>query len=199
MRGIPTLCVVASQKLEDACHIQDEMMNPTLRLYTSTDLAGVELGGAIKNVMALAVGMLDGMGMGDNTKAALMTRGITEMMRLGVAFGGQPETFYRAYRHRRPDCDMYQPAFPQQTGGRAHRLRHDAGGCGRPGGDGGGYTTTKAVYAVAKELGIEMPIVEAIHGVLYEGEQAMQTLDRLMRRNKNTRTNRNGLKGKTDL
>lgn len=183
-RGIPTLCVVASEKLEDACRIQDEMMNPTLRLYTSTDLAGVELGGAIKNVMALAVGILDGMGMGDNTKAALMTRGITEMMRLGVAFGGRPETFTgltgigdlivtcisQHSRNKRAGVLIGSGMPPEQAVAKVGTVE--------------GYTTTKAVYAVAKEHGIEMAIVEAIHGVLYEGEQAMPTLDRLMRRNK---------------
>ena len=198
-RGIPTLCVVASQKLEDACHIQDEMMNPTLRLYTSTDLAGVELGGAIKNVMALAVGMLDGMGMGDNTKAALMTRGITEMMRLGVAFGGQPETFTgltgigdlivtcisQHSRNKRAGVLIGSGMTPEDAVAQVGTVE--------------GYTTTKAVYAVAKELGIEIPIVEAIHGVLYEGEQAMQTLDRLMRRNKKHENEQEWFKGKTDL
>ena len=171
-RGIPTLCVVASEKLEDACRIQDEMMNTTLRLYTSTDLAGV------------AVGMLDGMGMGDNTKAALMTRGITEMMRLGVAFGGRPETFTgltgigdlivtcisQHSRNKRAGVLIGSGMPPEQAVAKVGSVE--------------GYTTTKAVYAVAKEHGIEMPIVEAIHGVLYEGEQAMPTLDRLMRRNK---------------
>ena len=169
---------------EVARGIQDEMRNPTLRLYTSTDLAGVELGGAIKNVMALAVGMLDGMGMGDNTKAALMTRGITEMMRLGVAFGGRPETFTgltgigdlivtcisQHSRNKRAGVLIGSGMPPEQAVAKVGTVE--------------GYTTTKAVYAVAKEHGIEMPIVEAIHGVLYEGEQAMPTLDRLMRRNK---------------
>ena len=174
-------------------------MNPTLRLYTSTDLAGVELGGAIKNVMALAVGMLDGMGMGDNTKAALMTRGITEMMRLGVAFGGQPETFTgltgigdlivtcisQHSRNKRAGVLIGSGRTPEDAVAQVGTVE--------------GYTTTKAVYAVAKELGIEMPIVEAIHGVLYEGEQAMQTLDRLMRRNKKHENEQEWFKGKTDL
>lgn len=137
-RGIPTLCVVASEKLEDACRIQDEMMNPTLRLYTSTDLAGVELGGAIKNVMALAVGMLDGMGMGDQYQGCAHDPrdygNDASRRRLWRPAGD----VYRTHRHRRPNCNLHQPAFAQQAGRRAHRLRYVAGAGGRQGRYGGG-------------------------------------------------------------
>ena len=184
-RGIPTLCVVASQKLEDACHIQDEMMNPTLRLYTSTDLAGVELGGAIKNVMALAVGMLDGMGMGDNTKAALMTRGITEMMRLGVAFGGQPETFTGLTgigdlivtcasvhsRNRKAGYLIGQGRTMQQAMDEVQMIVE-------------GVYSAKAGLTLSKKFGIETPIIQAVNQVLFENKNPKQAVDELMQRMK---------------
>ena len=85
--------MVATAREETAERIQDIMMNPNFRVYTNPDVLGVELGGALKNVIALCAGILDGMGLGDNTKAALMTRGIVEMSRLGVAMGAKAETF----------------------------------------------------------------------------------------------------------
>ena len=92
-REIPTTCLIASENEEVAKMVQKEFMNPKFRIYTSTDVIGVEMGAALKNVMALAAGMNDGLGFGDNSKAALMTRGIAEMKRLGIAMGGKAETF----------------------------------------------------------------------------------------------------------
>lgn len=92
-RGIPTTVVIGSKKKELAEMLQDIFMNHVFRVYTSPDIIGIELGGALKNVIALAAGITDGLGYGDNTKAALMTRGIAELSRLGVALGGKPETF----------------------------------------------------------------------------------------------------------
>lgn len=92
-RGIPTTVVVGSKKKEVAELLQDVFMNEVFRVYTNPDIIGIELGGALKNVIALAAGTTDGLGFGDNTKAALMTRGIAELTRLGVALGGKPETF----------------------------------------------------------------------------------------------------------
>ena len=88
-RGVPTSVVSASTDLEAAERVQDLLMNPTFRIYLSRDVAGVELGGALKNVIALAAGICDGLDMGDNTKAALMTRGLAEMARLGAAMGAK--------------------------------------------------------------------------------------------------------------
>ncbi|MBQ7098063.1 MAG: NAD(P)-dependent glycerol-3-phosphate dehydrogenase, partial [Clostridia bacterium] len=92
-RGIPTTNVVASHNIETSMYIQDIFMSSTFRVYTSNDIIGVEIGGSIKNVIALCCGILDGLGCGDNTKAALMTRGLVEMTRLGVAMGAKAETF----------------------------------------------------------------------------------------------------------
>ncbi|MBR2131376.1 MAG: NAD(P)-dependent glycerol-3-phosphate dehydrogenase, partial [Oscillospiraceae bacterium] len=90
---VATGCVAASSDMDAAQIVQDAFMNPNFRVYTNTDIIGVELGGALKNVLALCCGVSDGMGLGDNTKALLMTRGMTEMARLGVAMGGKKETF----------------------------------------------------------------------------------------------------------
>lgn len=92
-RKVPTACLIACENEAVAKLVQEEFANPRFRLYTNTDLIGVEIGAALKNVMALAAGMSDGLGFGDNTKAALMTRGMAEMKRLGMAMGGKAETF----------------------------------------------------------------------------------------------------------
>lgn len=92
-RGIPTTCVVGAKSRKSAEYLQNIFVSPVFRVYTSPDLLGMELGGALKNVIALGAGMADGLGYGDNTKAALITRGIAEITRLGVAMGGKKETF----------------------------------------------------------------------------------------------------------
>lgn len=91
--GIPTTVVIGAKNKKTAEMLQDVFMNKVFRVYTSSDIIGIELGGALKNVIALAAGTVDGLGYGDNTKAALMTRGIAELTRLGEAMGGKPETF----------------------------------------------------------------------------------------------------------
>ena len=92
-RGLPTTCVVSARRKETAEYLQGLFMSPAFRVYTTPDMLGVELGGALKNVIALAAGTADGLGYGDNTKAALITRGIAEMTRLGVKMGAKLETF----------------------------------------------------------------------------------------------------------
>lgn len=92
-RGLPTTCVAGAHRRQDAELVQNLFMSPVFRVYTSPDMLGIELGGALKNVIALAAGIADGLGCGDNTKAALITRGIAEITRLGTAMGGSPETF----------------------------------------------------------------------------------------------------------
>ena len=105
-RGLPTTCVISAHTQETAEYLQSIFMSPVFRVYTTPDILGVELGGALKNVIALAAGTADGLGYGDNTKAALITRGITEIGRLGKKNGGADGNLLRPVRDRRPDRDL---------------------------------------------------------------------------------------------
>lgn len=177
---IPTLCVTASKDINDAEYIRDVFSTPYLRMYSSDDVAGVELGGAIKNIMAIAVGIIDGMGLGDNTKAALMTRGIAEMTRLGMAFGGRFETF----------AGLAGLGDLIVTCTSKHSRNHEAGfyiGQGmttegairKVGKTVEGYTTTLCVYKLAKQMNVDMPLVSGAYEILYNNQtpkNIMQTL-----------------------
>ena len=116
-RGLPTTCVAGARKRSVAEFVQGIFMSEVFRVYTSPDVLGIELGGALKNVIALAAGMADGLGYGDNTKAALITRGIAEISRLGIDMGGRMETFAGLTGIRGFDCDLRQHAQPQPQGG----------------------------------------------------------------------------------
>lgn len=168
---IPTLCVTASKNIAEAEYIRDTFSTPYLRLYSSDDVAGVELGGAIKNIMAIAVGIIDGMNLGDNTKAALMTRGIAEMTRLGIAFGGKAETF----------AGLAGLGDLIVTCTSKHSRNHEAGfyiGQGmttegairKVGKTVEGYTTTLSVYNLAKKMGVDMPLVSGAYEILYNNK-----------------------------
>ena len=108
-RDIPTTVVAASENETLARKVQEAFSTETFRIYTNSDMRGVELSGSVKNVIAIAAGMCDGLGFGDNTKGALLTRGIAEMMRLGHKLGAQPVDFFRPCRHRRPYHHLHQP------------------------------------------------------------------------------------------
>lgn len=125
-RHVPTGVVAASEDLELARQVQDLFMNPRFRVYTSTDKVGTELCAALKNIIALCAGCCDGMGCGDNTKALLMTRGLAEMARLGVALGGKQETFGRAGRRGGPDRHLLFHALPEPPVRHPHRQRGGA-------------------------------------------------------------------------
>lgn len=129
-RGVPTTVVSASEDAATAEEVQERLMNPSFRIYVNQDVTGVELGGALKNVIALAAGVVDGLDMGDNTKAALMTRGLAEMARLGVALGAHTDTFAGAGRNGGSHRHLRQYAFPQPAGGHPHWTGDPAGGCG---------------------------------------------------------------------
>ena len=137
-RSLPTTCVAGAADKKTAEYIQSLFMSEVFRVYTSPDVLGIELGGALKNVIALAAGIADGLGYGDNTKAALITRGIAEIARLGMAMGGEAGDFLRPVGDRRPDRDLRQHAQPQPQGWHPHRKRIFHGGGHEGGQDGGG-------------------------------------------------------------
>lgn len=160
-------------------------MNSYFRVYTNPDRIGVELGGALKNIIALAAGISEGLGFGDNTKAALLTRGIVEMARLGEALGASPHTF----------AGLSGVGDLFVTGSSRHSRNYWAG---REIGQGRspeevlkstpmvveGVPTSKAAYLLSKKLGVEMPITEKVYQVLFEGVDPRQGVQELMTRGK---------------
>lgn len=183
-RGAPTTITVASREREAAEEVQDLLMNPALRLYVNDDVTGVELGGALKNVIALAAGIADGLQLGDNAKAALMTRGITEIARLGVAMGAKTETFAGLSgigdlivtctsmhsRNRRAGILIGQGKSAEEAVREVGTVE--------------GYPCAKTAYELGQKLRVEMPIVEQAYGVLYQKKPPAQALRDLMTRPK---------------
>ncbi len=185
-RDIPTAVVCASSNIDDAVFIQNLLMGPNFRVYTSTDIIGVEIGGALKNIIALAAGINDGLGYGDNSKAALITRGMVEISRLGEAIGASPSTFW--------GLSGIGDLIVTCTSKHSRNMR--AGiliGQGKPlnyvldsiGMVVEGVNTCKAAYRLANELDIEMPITEQLYYVLYEGKDPGEAVVELMHRDKN--------------
>lgn len=190
-RGIPTTVVVGSKKKEIAEMLQDVFMNQVFRVYTNPDIIGIELGGALKNVIALAAGTTDGLGYGDNTKAALMTRGIAELSRLGVALGGKPETFSGLTgvgdlivtctsvhsRNRKAGYLMGKGMTADEAMKEVKMVVE-------------GVYSAKAALGLAKKCGVSVPIVEAVNHVLFENadpkEEVMSLLLRERRKEYNT-------------
>ena len=182
-RGVPTSIVAASDNLRAAELAQDMLMNETLRIYISDDVLGVGYGGALKNVIALAAGILDGFGCGDNTKAALMTRGMAEISRLGVALGAKTETFAGLSgmgdlivtcnsmhsRNRRCGILIGKGVPPEQA-------VKDIGMTVE------GYSCTKAAYELSVEHSIDMPIVRETYAILYNGLSVRDAICHLMER-----------------
>jgi len=191
-RRIPTAVVAASTQPEAARVVQKVFMNQTFRVYTSADVVGVELGGALKNVLALAAGVCDGMGFGDNTKAALMTRGIAEMARLGAALGGRAETFSglsgvgdlivtctsRHSRNRHVGEEL----------GRGRRLEDILGEMGGQVAE--GVATARSAHQLARRAGAETPIIDQVHAALYAGRDPRQAVRDLMSREARPETDR---------
>lgn len=184
-RGLPTTIVVGAKSKETADYIQNIFMNQVFRVYTSPDVLGIELGGALKNVIALAAGTADGLGCGDNTKAALITRGIAEITRLGVAMGGKFETFCGLTgigdlivtcasmhsRNRRAGILLGQGKTMQEAMDEVKQVVE-------------GVYSAKAALGLAKKYNIEMPIIEQINQVLFDNKPADQALKDLMLRDK---------------
>ncbi len=183
--SIPTVCVVSCKDISVSQQIQDVFMNSVFRVYTSDDIIGVEIGGALKNVIALAAGVSDGMGYGDNTKAALMTRGIAEIARLGIAMGAKAETFAGLSgigdlivtctsmhsRNRRAGILLGKGKSLEEALYEVHQVVE-------------GVNTAKAAYDLAKKYNVEMPITAEVNKVLFEGKDTKQAVIDLMNRNK---------------
>ena len=184
-RRVPTGCVAASTDMAAAELVQDVFMSPRFRVYTNSDVLGVELGAALKNVLALCCGVSDGMGLGDNTKALLMTRGMTEMARLGVALGGRKETFAglsgmgdlivtcTSMHSRNRRCGILVG-----QGKSVEEAMKEVGATVE------GYYAALSAHQLAEKAGVEMPICECAYRVLYEGQSVREVVGALMSRNK---------------
>lgn len=188
-RGVPTGVVAASRSQELADTVQDVFMNSRFRVYTSTDPVGVELGAAMKNVIALCAGITDGLGYGDNTKALLMTRGLTEIARLGMALGAKEETFAGLAgigdlivtctsmhsRNRRAGILLGQGLSVEDAMRQVGAVVE-------------GYYAVKSVRELARKLNVSMPITEEAYCILYEGGQPQEAVRALMERSKRHET-----------
>lgn len=183
--GLPTNIVVCAHKQEAAEYLQSLFMSPVFRVYTNPDMLGVELGGSLKNVIALAAGIADGLGYGDNTKAALITRGISEIARMGVAMGAKIETFYGLTgigdlivtcasvhsRNRKAGYLIGQGRTMQQAMDEVKMVVE-------------GVYSAKAAMELSEKYQVEMPIVEQVNQVLFENKNPKEAVNELMLRDK---------------
>lgn len=181
--GHPTSVVSAFQDLDVAEEIQNLFMTPRLRVYTNPDLVGVEIAGSVKNVIALSVGISDGYGWGDNAKAALVTRGLAEMTRLGLVLGADPHTFAGLAGVG----DLAVTCFSRHSRNRGFGERIGAGQSLEEATASStmvveGVATTESVRELARREGIEMPITEGVYQVLFKGMDPVEAMDRLMTR-----------------
>lgn len=186
-RQLPTTVVVGAKTAKTAKYVQDVFMNETFRVYTSPDMLGIELGGSLKNVIALAAGMADGMGLGDNSKAGLITRGMAEIARLGIAMGGKPETFSGLSgigdlivtcasvhsRNRKAGVLIGQGKNMNEAMTEVNQVVE-------------GVYSAKAAMKLANKYNVEMPIVEQVNAVLFDNKSVKEGLADLMVRNKTT-------------
>ncbi len=184
-KDLPTTVVSASKNLKTAEYIQDVFMTPYFRVYTNTDVVGIELAGSLKNVIALGAGISDGLGYGDNTKAALMTRGIIEMSRLGSQMGANPSTFAGLAgigdlivtctsmhsRNRRAGILIGQGNSVEETIEKVNMVVE-------------GIKTTRSAYELAKKHQVSMPITEEIYDVIYRDGNVKEAVINLMLRDK---------------
>jgi len=180
---LPTAVTLASEDAATAATVQDLLSTSYFRVYTSGDVTGVQLGGALKNVIALAAGASDGAGLGHNTKAALITRGLAEITRLGIAMGANPLTFQGLSGMGDLVLTCTGDLSRNRTVGRML-------GQGKPLSDilrdmksvAEGVTTTQSAYHLAKKRGVEMPITEAVHAILYDKQEIALTVEKLFSR-----------------
>lgn len=184
-RGVPTTVVAGARDQQTAEYIQNIFMNRVFRVYTSPDILGMELGAALKNVIALAAGTADGLGHGDNLKAALITRGIAEITRLGTAMGAHVETFYGLSgigdlivtcasvhsRNRKAGYLIGQGCKMEEAMEKVQMIVE-------------GVYSAKAAMGLAKKYNVELPIIEQVNKVLFEDKDPKEALDELMLRDK---------------
>lgn len=182
-KGLPTTIVVGSKDKSTAEYLQKLFMSDVFRVYISSDILGIEIGAALKNVVALAAGMADGLGYGDNTKAALITRGIAEIARLGISMGGRIETFYGLTgigdlivtcasmhsRNRRAGILIGQGKTYEEAMDEVKQIVE-------------GVYAAKAGYALSKKYNVSMPIIEYVNKILFEGISAKDAVSTLMNR-----------------
>ncbi len=184
-RGLPTTCVAGTHRKKTAEYIQSVFMSPVFRVYTSPDMLGIEVGAALKNVIALAAGIADGLGYGDNTKAALITRGIAEITRLGVKMGGKEQTFAGLTgigdlivtcasmhsRNRRAGI-LIGKGYTMEEAMKEVKMVVE------------GVYSAKAGLMLAEKYGCDMPIIEQVNRVLFDGQPARDAVADLMLRDK---------------
>lgn len=181
--GRPTTVVAAAPEKDSARHIQRRFMTERLRVYLNTDMMGVEIGGSAKNVLAIAAGICDGVGYGDNAKAALVTRGLAEIQRLALALGADPQTLAGLAGIG----DLVVTCMSEHS---RNRYLGEQIGAGKSLEEvhsqmemvAEGVRTTQSVYDLARQQGIEMPITEAVHSILFDDKAPSEMVKRLMTR-----------------
>jgi glycerol-3-phosphate dehydrogenase (NAD(P)+) len=182
-RGLPTATVLACTRPEYATELQGHLGSPRFRIYTGAELAGIELGGALKNVFAIAAGASEGLGLGDNSKAALVTRALAEMIRLGTAMGGQLSTFYGLSGAGDLVLTCYSKHSRNRTVGerlgRGESFEQITSSMQMVA---EGIPTSKSAYECARKLKIETPIIDQVHALLYENKPATRALEELLGR-----------------
>lgn len=184
-RGLPTTCVISAKNRQTAEYLQTIFMSPVFRVYTTPDMLGVELGAALKNVIALAAGAADGLGYGDNTKAALITRGMAEISRLGIQMGARAETFYGLSgigdlivtcasvhsRNRKAGYLLGQGYTTEEAMAEVKMVVE-------------GVYSAKAAWGLARKYQVDMPIIQEVNKVLFENKRASEAVEDLMLRDK---------------
>jgi glycerol-3-phosphate dehydrogenase (NAD(P)+) len=182
-RNTPSVAVIASEDAHFATEVRESFATPLLRLYSSSDVVGVEIGGTTKNVIAIAAGALSGLGLGHNTLAALITRGLHEITRLGIAYGGQPRTFAglaglgdlvltctgALSRNRHTGVELASGKTLEEITGGTHMVAE-------------GIRNSVAIARLAAQRGVEMPITQQMVAVMYEGKNPRKALEELMTR-----------------
>ena len=184
-RGLPTTCVAGAKTKKTAEYIQEIFMNEVFRVYTSPDILGIELGGALKNVVALAAGIADGLGYGDNTKAALITRGIAEIARLGMKMGGEYKTFAgltgigdlivtcaSVHSRNRRAGTLIGKGYSMEDAMKEVKMVVE------------GVHSAKAAMGLAKKYQVSLPIIEQVNQILFENKPADEAVRELMLRDK---------------